>query len=266
MLVRCAVGLLRVFFPSCAALNPLLPCPFATPPLVPSLATPRTPLIDVPGTARAAVAVLCCVLACASLNYVRPHKNRIVFMVAEMSFLLTTFKYLTTVYMSTEAARITALASANGVDQAELPAESLALAAVLIFIDVAMFVGSGVSLVAVVVLLRSAQVKHAKTLAARQNVGGEQKSAASNPTKVAPATASGAVPDARSPVRQQAENRPQQLLPPGASQTKAVPAASPVAAAQKGKASGAPIARVMSKPRRAHTPRISSMKKKSHEM
>ena len=171
-----------------------------------------------PGTARAAVAVLCCVLACASLNYVRPHKNRVVFMVAEMSFLLTTFKYLTTVYMSTEAARITALAGADRVDSAKLPAESLALAMVLISIDVFMFVGSGVSLVAVVVLLRNAQVKHAKMLAARQQVGEKQLSAASNPTKVAPDLGR-AVPDATLPVRQQAENR---------SQKKAAPAASPV--------------------------------------
>ena len=40
------------------------------------------------------VALLVCVISVATLNYLKPHKSRIVLLVAQASFLLTTFKYV----------------------------------------------------------------------------------------------------------------------------------------------------------------------------
>ena len=51
-------------------------------------------LIYVPETARASVAAMISVFAVASLNYFIPHKNRILFWLTQLSFVVTTFKYL----------------------------------------------------------------------------------------------------------------------------------------------------------------------------
>ena len=61
----------------------------------------------VPGSAaRAACAIIVCTCFTASLNYYRPHRNKVVFWVAEASFLLSTFKYLVAVVLlGLEAAR-----------------------------------------------------------------------------------------------------------------------------------------------------------------
>merc|ERR1712086_576398 len=56
-------------------------------------------LIFIPSNARASVAILVSALSVASLNYVKPHKNNIVFWVAQGSFLMTTFKYLSVILL-----------------------------------------------------------------------------------------------------------------------------------------------------------------------
>jgi hypothetical protein len=100
-------------------------------------------LIFVREDVRAAVAVLVCVLSVATLNFARPHHNHVVFWVAEMSFLLTCFKYLTAIFIATRAS-------------GALDAESdSSLASVLIGLDVAMLVGSVASSVAVLFVLRA---------------------------------------------------------------------------------------------------------------
>ena len=57
-------------------------------------------LVFVPGNSRAAIAILVSVMSVATLNYFRPHKNYLVFYVAQVSFLVTTFKYLSVILLS----------------------------------------------------------------------------------------------------------------------------------------------------------------------
>ena len=101
-------------------------------------------LIYFPSNVRAAAAVLICVVAVATLNFVQPHKNRVVFWVAEMAFLLTCFKYLSAIFVVTQ-------------ETGELTKEdNKVLGALLIVIDVAMMTGSIFSMLAIVVVLRKA--------------------------------------------------------------------------------------------------------------
>jgi len=105
-------------------------------------------LIYIPTNARAAAAVLVCVVAVATLNYVQPHKSRVVFWVAEMAFLLTCFKYLSAIFVVTQGV-------------AEFTGENnQILGLLLILIDVSMMLGSVVAVTAIVVLLK----RHAKHL------------------------------------------------------------------------------------------------------
>merc|ERR1712166_218963 len=57
-------------------------------------------LVFIPGNSRAAVAILVSVMSVATLNYFKPHKNYLVFYVAQGSFLITTFKYLSVILLS----------------------------------------------------------------------------------------------------------------------------------------------------------------------
>ena len=57
-------------------------------------------LIYVPNSARAAIASLLCTLACCNLNFFRPHKNKVLFWLTQISFLVTTFKYITAMILS----------------------------------------------------------------------------------------------------------------------------------------------------------------------
>ena len=118
-------------------------------------------LIYIPANARAAAAVLVCVLAVATLNYVQPHKSRVVFWVAEMAFLLTCFKYLSAIFVVTQG-----VAEFTGED-------NQVLGLLLILIDVSMMLGSVAAVTAIVVLLK----RHATQLkeANERNVVVEQK-------------------------------------------------------------------------------------------
>ena len=102
-------------------------------------------LIFIPATTRTAVAILICVVTVASLNYVRPHKNAVVFWVAETSFVLTAFKYLTSIFIFTQQ-----------VDGAYASSKE-SLGWVLIGLDASMMVGSVVAMIAVGVLLKKAK-------------------------------------------------------------------------------------------------------------
>ena len=55
-------------------------------------------LVYLPTLSRAASAILICLISVATLNYVRPHKNKFLFWASEGSFLLTACKYLTTIF------------------------------------------------------------------------------------------------------------------------------------------------------------------------
>jgi hypothetical protein len=97
---------------------------------------------------RTSVATLVCVLAVAVLNFIRPHKNKVVFLVCECGYLLTTFKYLSAVFVLTkEAGALT--------DE-----EENTLAVLLIMIDILMMVGSCIGLGAIVLVLRKHSEVH----------------------------------------------------------------------------------------------------------
>jgi hypothetical protein len=102
-------------------------------------------IIFVPEKTRTPVAILICVLAIASLNYTRPHKNSIVFWVAETSFILTAFKYLACIFIVTRE------------DMTTYDTSKESLGWVLIALDVCMMLGSLVAVVAVAVLLKKAK-------------------------------------------------------------------------------------------------------------
>ena len=50
-------------------------------------------------TMQSSVAIMVCMIAIATLNYYEPHKNRIVFWLAQMSFVITGLKFLSTVIL-----------------------------------------------------------------------------------------------------------------------------------------------------------------------
>jgi hypothetical protein len=87
---------------------------------------------------RMIVALLVCVVSVMSLNYFRPHKNVVVLCVAQVSFLLTSFKYILAIVL-------------DDVTQDE----RMMLGWVLIFLDVCFVLGSICSLFAVFYLLSS---------------------------------------------------------------------------------------------------------------
>jgi hypothetical protein len=99
-------------------------------------------LIFIPEISRTAVAILICVIAIASLNYVRPHKNSIVFWVAETSFILTTFKYLASILIVTQKAA------------GEYSKSKNSLGWVLIGLDFTMMFGSVVAALSILILLK----------------------------------------------------------------------------------------------------------------
>ena len=61
-------------------------------------------LIFLPNMARSAAAILVCVVCCCTLNYFQPHRNRVVLMVAQMSFLMSTGKYIVAVLLTSQDA------------------------------------------------------------------------------------------------------------------------------------------------------------------
>ena len=103
-------------------------------------------LIFIPPTTRTAVAILICVLTVASLNYVQPHKNPVVFWVAETSFILTAFKYLTSIFIVTQKVK------------GEYEDSKTSLGWVLVGLDVCMMMGSVVAVAAVAVLLKKSEM------------------------------------------------------------------------------------------------------------
>ena len=118
-------------------------------------------LIFFPTTARAATAIFICVFCVMTLNLYQPHRNHIVFHVAQISFFLSTFKYLAAVVMKeTGGMKIT---------------EKQLLGGLLISLDLLFMVGSFCSLAAVFLVLRrtmtklQAEDKRRKTVVTPQN-------------------------------------------------------------------------------------------------
>ena len=97
-------------------------------------------LIFLPETSRAAVGILICVVCCCTLNFFQPHRNRLVLFVSQMSFLMSTFKYVCAVFLRLN----------------DLKQEDAAVMGwVLVLLDVVFMVASLVAFVLVFVLLRA---------------------------------------------------------------------------------------------------------------
>ena len=102
-------------------------------------------LIFIPSNARASVAILVSVMTVASLNYVKPHKNIIVFWVAQGSFLMTTFKYLSVILL---------MSNVSDVANTETRTQKV-VGMILITLDVVFMAISFCTMFAVVIVLRS---------------------------------------------------------------------------------------------------------------
>lgn len=115
---------------------------------------------------RTATAILICATAVASLHYYRPHKNTIVFKVAQASFLLSTFKYVATLLIQ-HAIVLDDLDQVQGVKGAVTRKTQIGY--VLIVLDVLFFLGSwSAGVLAIVMLRRSivqAAIKHEHKIA-----------------------------------------------------------------------------------------------------
>jgi len=100
-------------------------------------------LVFIPDNSRPAVAILVSVLSVASLNYVKPHRNIIVFWVAQGSFLVTTFKYLSVILLTNVKV---------GSDENQI---SDVIGTLLVVLDATFMIVSCMSMVAVLLVLSS---------------------------------------------------------------------------------------------------------------
>ena len=116
-------------------------------------------LIYIPNSSRAAIASLLCTIACCNLNYFRPHKNKVLFWLTQISFLVTTFKYIAAMILVTEKAYSRDGATTD---------HSETIGVLLICLDVTFLASSLLAVPMVFYILRSklkAQNKAAKKLA-----------------------------------------------------------------------------------------------------
>ena len=99
-------------------------------------------LIYFPPTSRSAMGILICVVCCCTLNFFQPHRNRLVLFVSQMSFLMSTFKYVCAVFLR--------------LNENDLKDEDRqAMGWILVLLDVVFMVASAVAFVLVIVLLRA---------------------------------------------------------------------------------------------------------------
>ena len=77
-------------------------------------------------TTQASVAVIICLVACCTLNYFEPQKNRVVFWLAQLSFIITSIKFLSAIVLIA----------------AKHPTERQSIGSLLIALDVVFFIGS----------------------------------------------------------------------------------------------------------------------------
>ena len=125
-------------------------------------------LTFLPPMTRAAIAILVSAIACCTLNFFQPHRNRIVLAVAQMAFLLSTFKYIMAVLISN---------SLEGDD-------GFFMGLLMILMDVTFMLGSMVSALIVVYVLRKKMVAM-------------QKEEKKNQTKVLPSEKNEVLPGGR---------------------------------------------------------------------
>ena len=111
-------------------------------------------LVYLPAMSRTAAGVMVCVWACCLLNYYAPHKNRQIFWLCNLSYVLQTCKYLATTF---EQQR-------NEGGDLEDERGYRTMGYLLISMDVAVFVGSMYCVMMVFVLMRKATKKTMKIM------------------------------------------------------------------------------------------------------
>ena len=123
-------------------------------------------LIFLPPTSRAAVAILICVVCCCTLNYFQPHRNRLVLFVSQLSFLMSTFKYICAIFLRINAETVL---GAN---------DATTLGWVMATMDVVFILVSLKVLVLIVVLLRASagKAQQSDTVTSSMNSGGRSQS------------------------------------------------------------------------------------------
>jgi len=96
-------------------------------------------LIFLPPTSRSAIAILICVVCCCTLNFFQPHRNKLVLFVSQLSFLMTTFKYVCVVFLRL-----------NDLKQED----AAVMGGIMVMLDVVFLIASFVACVLILVLLR----------------------------------------------------------------------------------------------------------------
>jgi len=127
-------------------------------------------LVFIPGNSRPAIAIIVSVFSVASLNYFKPHKNYLVFYVAQMSFLVTTFKYLSVILLAHNFENDTSLVGRSN--------DSVVVGWLLVILDIVFMSVSFFTLFVVVVVLKRVLVKQSEDLV-------------SDDTKIAPSSEGG---------------------------------------------------------------------------
>ena len=107
-------------------------------------------LIYVPSTSRAGIAILVCLVACCNLNFFKPHKNKALFWLSQISFITTAAKYV-----------VALLLSANNQDKSE----QFTIGVLLIFLDIFFMSSSVLAIFAAIFILHS-KLKEIKKAAA----------------------------------------------------------------------------------------------------
>ena len=123
-------------------------------------------LIYIPTTSRAGIASLICVVACCNLNYFEPHKNKLLFWLSQISFIITTAKYIVALLLSSSSG------ASSSVEEQKI------IGTMLIALDIG-FIGSSV-----LVILLSLWVLRLKV----NNIHKKGREARNNSTKITPAT------------------------------------------------------------------------------
>merc|ERR1712146_823282 len=114
-------------------------------------------LIYLPNMVRSSTAIILCLFAIANLNYFQPQKNKVLFWLTQLSFLVTAMKYVTTLMLS-----------------AHIPQEEVdAVGTTLIVLDITLMVSSIVAMVTSFWLLRNKMIILREKRRARQRAKGD---------------------------------------------------------------------------------------------
>ena len=134
-------------------------------------------LIYVPSTSRAGIAILVCVIAVANLNYFRPHKNQLLFVLVQISFVTTTAKYVVALLLSVDT---------------KDENEQFVIGTLLITLDIVFMASSLIAIIASIYVLH-ARIKQLQREDKEKKRDADVSTVHDNKTRVVPIDASGNV-------------------------------------------------------------------------